>query len=137
MSRLVSATTILFFLTCTSLLAQNDVLKYNVIEGDTVYEFSETVPEFPGGQQALFKHLATNIKYPKEAIKGKIEGKVFVNFVVDDKGNVKNVTLKRGIGGGCDEEAMRVVEELPAWQPGTIGGKAVSVQYVLPIVFKL
>jgi len=97
----------------------------------------EKMPEYVGGQAALAKFLQSNIVYPAEAKKLGIEGKVYLNFVIDEQGNVTNVKLLRGIGGGCDEEAIRVVKLMPKWIPGEQAGKPVKVMFNLPIAFKL
>lgn len=97
----------------------------------------EKMPEYVGGEAALAKFLQGNIMYPAEAKKLGIEGKVYVSFVIDELGNVTNVKLLRGIGGGCDEEALRVIKLMPKWIPGTQSGKPVKVMFNLPIDFKL
>ena len=94
-------------------------------------------PEFPGGVEALYKYIAENIQYPEQAEADGIEGRVIIRFVVMDNGDVVNVEVARGIGGGCDEEAVRVVKAMPKWTPATYEGKPVNVQYALPITFKL
>jgi TonB family protein len=94
-------------------------------------------PEYPNGTNALYKYLAENIHYPEQAKADSIEGKVFVRFIVRDNGDIVNVEVERGIGGGCDEEAMRVIKSMPKWIPATSEGKLVNVQYVIPINFKL
>lgn len=106
-------------------------------EGDNIYDVPETMPEFLGGMDAMVKFMAENVKYPKEAIDKKIAGRVFVNFVVDTDGSIIDAKIERGIGGGCDEEALRVVNAMPKWKPGTMDGKPVKVRYMLPVVFKL
>jgi periplasmic protein TonB len=99
----------------------------------------EKMPEFPGGQAALMQYLSSNIKYPEECRKMGVEGKVFVKFIVDATGNIINVQVLRGVVDGklLEKEAMRVVQSMPKWKPGTQGGKAVSVYFTLPISFKL
>ncbi len=105
--------------------------------GDQIFTCVEQQPEFPGGINAMMEYLANHIKYPKEAINKNIEGKVFIKFVVSETGQVENAIIMRGIGGGCEEEALRVVEEMPVWQPGRQDGEAVAVYYTLPVVFNL
>ena len=83
------------------------------------------------------KYLGKNIKYPELAKEAGISGRVFVTFVIDKSGKVNKVKLLRGIGGGCDEEAIRVVKAMPPWTPGKQRGKAVSVQFNLPINYDL
>jgi TonB family protein len=102
---------------------------------DSVYKSPEHMPAFPGGDQELVKFILTNLKYPAEALKQKIEGKVLVNFIVRKDGSIGEVKIIRGIGGGCDEEAARVVKMMPRWTPGTVKGKPVNVSLVLPIQF--
>jgi protein TonB len=97
----------------------------------------EEMPQFPGGEIALFKYLSENIKYPPIARENGISGKVYVTFVVDEQGKIKDAKVVRGIGGGCDEEALRVVRGMPDWKIGKQNGRPVKVQYNLPIVFNL
>jgi protein TonB len=102
-----------------------------------IFMVVESMPEFPGGESALYKFLAENIKYPQMAKESGIQGRVFVTFVVEKNGSVTDVRVLRGIGGGCDEEAIRVVQNMPKWTPGKQRGKAVRVQYNLPVKFTL
>lgn len=104
---------------------------------DQVFQVVEVDPEFPGGMEALTKYLSENIKYPEQAKKDKIQGKVYISFVVEKDGSVADAKVLRGIGGGCDEEALRVVNAMPKWTPGKQRNTPVRVQYNLPIVFKL
>lgn len=94
-------------------------------------------PEYPDGMEALYKYFAENIQYPEQAKTDGIEGKVYVRFIVMDNGDIVNVEVAHGIGGGCDEEAMRAVKAMPKWKPATHEGKPVNVQYVIPINFQL
>ena len=104
---------------------------------DTVYQIVEEMPKFPGGEEAMFKFISENVKYPQEAKDKNISGRVFVNFVVEKDGSVDEVKVLRSIGGGCDEEAVRVVKSMPKWTPGKQKGKPVRVSYIIPFVFKL
>ena len=97
----------------------------------------EKQPEFPGGTENLFRFLNENIKYPPKALKLKLEGKVFVGFTVKSDGSVANVDAMRGIGAGCDEEAVRVVKLMPQWKPAENKGKPVDVSLVVPVVFRI
>lgn len=101
------------------------------------YTVVDEMPKYAGGQEAMLKFLQANIKYPEEAIKKNIQGKVIVTFTVKDEGTVTNVKVIRGIGSGCDEEAVRVVKLMPKWEPGKQNGKNVAVIYNLPIQFAL
>jgi len=106
-------------------------------ETETIFTVVEELPEFPEGYEKLSKYLRSNLKYPRNARENEIEGKVFVSFIVEENGNISEVNILRGIGGGCDEEAKRVIESMPDWIPGKQRGKAVKVQFNMPIVFKL
>jgi len=107
-----------------------------VIEQE-IFTVVESMPEFPGGQAKMLEFIATNIKYPPMARESGIQGRVFVNFVVEPDGSVSGVTILRGIGGGCDEEAIRVIQSMPKWTPGRQRGKAVRVSFNLPVRFTL
>ena len=104
-------------------------------ENDEIYQIVEEMPSFPGGEQKLLDFLSKNTHYPSEAREQGIHGRVFVGFVVEPDGSISNVKLLRGIGGGCDEEAVRAVQSLPKWNPGKQKGKSVRVSYMLPINF--
>lgn len=102
-----------------------------------VYTVVEQMPEFPGGFSELSKFLAKSVKYPSEASKKGIQGKVYVTFIVTTDGSVKNAKVVRGADPMLDAEALRVVNSLPKWAPGKQGGKEVAVQFTLPINFAL
>ncbi len=104
---------------------------------EVIFQVVEDNPEFPGGMGELYKFLGQNTKYPPIAKESGIQGRVFVNFVVEKDGSISNVKVLRGIGGGCDEEAIRVVKSMPRWKPGKQRGKAVRVSFNLPIKFTL
>ncbi len=97
----------------------------------------EQMPEPQGGMKAFFDYIGKNIKYPKQARRVGIEGQVVVQFVIDKDGNLRNFKIIKGIGGGCDEEALRVMRSAPAWKPGKQRGRPVMVRMSLPIVFQL
>ncbi|MCX6284971.1 MAG: energy transducer TonB [Bacteroidetes bacterium] len=99
------------------------------------YKKIDKQPEFPGGTTMLFKYIAENLKYPLKAVPMKLEGKVYVGFTVKADGSVDNVESMRGIGGGCDEEAVRIVKSMPKWAPGESRGKPVDVSMVVPVGF--
>jgi TonB family protein len=98
---------------------------------------AENNPEFVGGKAELNKYLAKNLKYPASASRANVEGKVFVGFTVKQDGSVGNLQIIKGIGFGCDEEAIRLVAKMPNWKPATQNGKPVAVDYHLPITFVL
>lgn len=107
---------------------EEDVQIFTVVEND---------PEFPGGMEALYKYLRENIKYPQLARDNNITGKVYVTFVVERDGSIANPRVLKDIGGGCGAEAIRVVKAMPKWTPGKQRGKAVRVQFNLPVSFNL
>lgn len=106
---------------------------------ERVHVVSETMPEFPGGQYALFKFISKNLNYPKDAKKKGIQGKVMVQFIVEKDGTIGNIRIYKGISPELDKEAIRVfsLPTMPKWKPGTSDGVAVRVRYSVPIIFKL
>lgn len=104
---------------------------------DKVYDRVEVMPEFPGGMQGLFKYMQNNVNYPKEAKNQKIEGRVIVSFIVEKDGSISDVHPLTAVHPLLDKEAMRLVNEMPRWKPGTEKGKAVRVSFALPVSFKL
>jgi len=106
-------------------------------ENDSIYQIVDEMPQYPGGEKAMMEYVAKNVKYPQEAKDKEIQGRVFVSFVVEKDGSVSTVKVLRGIGGGCDEEAVRVVSSMPKWKPGIKDGKPVRVSYMMPLNFKL
>ena len=108
-----------------------------VVEEEEIFQVVEEEPEFPGGMEALYKYLGESIKYPQLAKENNIEGKVYVTFVVEKDGSIANPRILRDIGGGCGNEAVRVVKAMPKWKAGKQRGKNVRVQFNLPVSFKL
>lgn len=102
-----------------------------------VFTVVEEMPTFPGGDESRVRFLTENIKYPQMAKESGIQGTVYVTFVIDERGRVADVKVLRGIGGGCDEEAIRVVKMMPPWNAGKQSGKPVRVQFNMPIKFTL
>jgi len=97
----------------------------------------EQMPQFPGGEKEMMKFIHDNLKYPVIAQEMGVSGTVIVNFVVGRDGKISRIKVMRGIGSGCDEEAIRVLEKMPAWSPGKQGGKPVLVSYTVPFKFVL
>jgi protein TonB len=97
----------------------------------------EVMPQFPGGDAALQKYIATHVQYPAIARENSLQGKVFVQFVINKRGEVENVSIIRGVDASLDKEALRVVQSLPNWSPGLQNGRPVRVLYTVPINFKL
>ena len=119
-------------------LTEDPVIDPTLPENDTaIVVISDVMPEFPGGDEALFAYLSQNINYPTEAKDAKLEGRVYVTFVIEKDGQVSNAKILRDIGGGCGEEVLRVIRTMPKWKPGTQDGKPVRVQFNLPVAFEL
>ena len=106
-------------------------------ESEMVFLQVDEMPEFPGGYTKLFEYVQKNLKYPIMARESNIQGRVFVQFIIEKDGSISNVKVLQGIGEGCDEEAIRLVENMPQFKPGRNNGKPVRVQYTLPIMFAL
>jgi protein TonB len=104
---------------------------------EEVFTIVEDQPTPRGGMAAFYEYVQKNLKYPAQARRMGIEGKVFVQFVVDKDGSITEVTSVKGIGAGCDEEAVRVLKQAPKWNPGKQRGRAVKVRMILPITFRL
>ena len=104
---------------------------------DEVYTVVETMPQFPGGEEARIKYMINTIKYPEAAKKQQLQGTVYVSFIVEKDGSISDTKVLRGIGKLCDEEAIRVIEAMPKWTPGVQNGKTVRVKFTIPIQFKL
>lgn len=97
----------------------------------------EKMPEFAGGQAALLRYLSSHLRYPAQALREQAEGRVFLSFVVKADGTIADVTVLKGLGFGLDEEAQRVVRQMPAWTPGYQAQHPVAVRFTLPITFKM
>lgn len=106
-------------------------------DGKEIFDITEVQPEPPGGMQGWNDYLASNLTYPAEAKSMGIEGTIIVGFVINADGSVSDVEILRGIGGGADEEAQRVVEHSPDWTPAQQKGKKVNSRMRLPVRFKL
>lgn len=107
-------------------------------EEDVVFVVVEQMPQFPGGQQALFNFLGENMKYPRIAKENHIEGRVLCSFVVEKDGSISNVTVVRSGGDpSLDKEAVRLLKSMPKWVPGKQNGKLVRVKYTVPLNFRL
>lgn len=104
---------------------------------EKVYTLVEENPEFPGGISGMYKFLGNNLRYPSEAVEKRIEGKVFLSFIVNEQGYIRDVKVLKGLGYGTDEEAVRVMLSMPKWKPARHSGKAVALRYNVPISFVL
>ena len=104
---------------------------------ETIFTAVESMPEDKGGIRALGEYLNKNLKFPSQAQRAGVGGKVFVSFVVTGDGSISQLSVAKGIGFGCDEEALRVVSKMPKWIPGKQSGRPVSVRFTLPITFQI
>ncbi len=132
------------FVIDAELTADTEIVEYVPIEVEEeaydeaeIFLVVEDPAQFPGGEEARQRYLAENIRYPQIAREMGIQGTVFVTFVVEPDGSITNIDILRGIGGGCDEEAVRVVRNMPRWEPGRQRGRAVRVRFNMPIRFVL
>lgn len=106
-------------------------------KNDMVFDVVEVMPQFPGGQIAMLKYIRENIKYPEQAMKEGIQGRVAVRFIVEKDGSISDVKPILSVHPLLNKEAVRVVESMPKWTPGKQNGKPVRVRYNLPVMFKL
>src|SRR5690606_38880023 len=104
---------------------------------EEIFTVGEAYPEFEGGVAAFNTHMMKEIRYPLQALQAGVEGRVDVQFVVDEDGSISDVEVIKGIGAGCDEEAVRVVKSLPSFKPATQNGKPVRVRMVVPVSFQV
>ena len=125
----------LVLLVCLPSFAQQKPVEK--VDSDGVYLMPDQLPEFPGGIQAMMKFLSTNIKYPVEAQKKGISGRVIVQFVIMEDGTLDQAKVIRGVDPLLDEEALRVVKSMPKSKPGMDRGEAVKVRFTAPIMFNL
>lgn len=106
-------------------------------EPEKVFDMVEQMPTFPGGDAALMKYIADNLRYPAIAQENGVQGRVICQFVVGKDGHVRDVVVVRTLDPSCDKEAIRVLSKMPKWIPGKQNGKEVAVKYTVPIVFRL
>ena len=106
-------------------------------KNNMVYDVVEVMPQYPGGQIAMLKYIMENIKYPEQAMKEGIQGRVTVRFIVEKDGSISNVKPVLSVHPLLDKEAVRVVKSMPKWSPGKKNGKPVRVQFNVPVMFKL
>ena len=106
-------------------------------KNDMVFDVVEVMPQFPGGQIAMLQYLMKNIKYPEQAVKEGIQGRVTVRFIVEKDGSISDVKPVLSVHPLLNKEAVRVVKSMPKWTPGKQNGKPVRVRFNLPVMFKL
>jgi TonB family protein len=132
MKKLILGVLFIFF----GCIAQQSIAQTSTVDDNTVYTRVDKMPEFPGGQVALVKFLSKNIKYPEKFKKEKINGRVFVSFVIDKTGKVIKAKIEKSLNELCDAEALRVINKMPDWIPGEKNGEKVAVQFGLPVNFE-
>jgi protein TonB len=120
-----------------SLSAQPDSIKPEPKLPSRAERFPDKQAEFPGGADSLNAYFDAHVRYPAEAAANKIEGTVYLKLIIRADGSVQEAVVQRGLGYGCDEEAVRVALIMPAWTPGMLSGKAVATYYTLAVPFKL
>jgi TonB family protein len=135
MKKIISCLVFLFLTLC--LFSQVVEEEMPPKEEKIIYSIVEEKPVFDGGDKAMFKFLAGNMRYPAEARSHHIEGTVILRYLINSDGSLSDIQVIRGISGGCSEEAIRVVKSMPNWIPGKHNGEAVNIYYTLPIKFKL
>lgn len=119
-----------------SVLAQGTIRNLLLYEPDkNAYTVVEKPPKFPGGAEALGRYIQRNLHYPATAKVANVSGKVYVQFIVRKDGQITDIDILKGLGFGCDEEALQVVRQMPNWVPGRQSGQPVDVRYTLPISF--
>jgi protein TonB len=115
----------------------NQPMKVVEISANAIFIKVEHEPEFPGGTEKLYQYLEKNLRYPSAAKENNIQGKVFVTFVVEKDGSLTGIKVKKSLSRETDAEAIRLIQASPKWNPGVLNGRAVRVQYTLPVVFAL
>lgn len=120
----------------TQIIYANEIPTDSTNKG-MIFDMPEQMPKFPGGGDAMEQFINDNIKYPAEAKSKNIQGKVYVQFIVEKDGSISEVSIRRGAHKSLDDEAIRVVKLMPNWEPGAMRGKKVRVRYTLPITFSL
>lgn len=130
---------LLFVLLGANLLAQNNQTNADStsMQDTPVLTLVELMPSFKGGEEAMYKWLSEYINYPQAAKETGITGMVIITFIVEKNGSITNAKILKGIGGGCEEEALRVIRAMPKWNPGKQKGVPVRVQFTLPVKFTL
>ena len=102
---------------------------------NSVYSMVDERAQFPGGQNEMLKYLQENLQYPEAAKANNVHGRVIVKFIVERDGSLSDIKVMKGIGSGCDEEAIRLIQSMPKWKPGKNKGKEVRVSMMVPVNF--
>lgn len=119
------------------IVEETPVVTDDDVDENKVYSIVEEIPIFDGGLEAMYDFINRNMSYPRQAQRMGLEGTVYIGFIVSKTGEITEVKVIKKLGGGCDEEAVRVIEKMPNWKPGMQNGKAVNTNFVLPFKFRL
>ncbi|WP_422360533.1 energy transducer TonB [Reichenbachiella sp.] len=106
-------------------------------DGDKIYSLADEQPTYPGGMSAFFKYIQSEMQYPDAAKAAGVEGRVFVEYVIEKDGSISSAKILKSLNGDCDKEALRLIANSTKWNPGKIDGKAVRVKMALPLNFRL
>jgi protein TonB len=134
---MIKQTFLLLTLALTTQFSFANEMPTDSVKKEMVFDMPEQMPQFPGGGDAMDQFVNANIKYPPVAKEKRIQGKVYVQFIVEKDGSISDVVVRRGTNELLDAEAVRVVKLMPKWKPGSMKGKPVRVRYTLPITFSL
>ncbi|HJP62925.1 MAG TPA: energy transducer TonB [Mucilaginibacter sp.] len=107
------------------------------VDTNKIFRPIDQEPIFPGGMAKLYQYILKNLKYPKEALENKVQGRVLVSFIIEKDGTLTDIKVSKGLTPETDAEAIRLIQACPKWRPGTQGGRPVRVQYIIPIKFEL
>lgn len=121
----------------TAMHAQSNQNTERNASDEKIFDVVEQPPSFPGGQAALMSYLSKSVKYPQEALKDNVQGRVIVGFIVEKDGSVSNAKIIRSVDSALDKEAIRIVMSMPKWTPGRQNGRNVRTKYNVPVNFKL
>ncbi|WP_394995799.1 energy transducer TonB [Emticicia sp.] len=127
----------LFVILLLAIFATNVSYAQTSKNEDVVFEQVDIIPEFPGGLKEMYAYIGKNLKYPEQAVKATVIGKVIVKMIVEKDGSINSIAFLKGIGFGCDEEVERIVKAMPKWTAGMKDGKAVRTSFVLPVMFAM
>jgi len=127
----------LFVFVCFSLMSSAQTLDSNKINGNTIFVYTEEIPQFPGGEQAQMRFMSENIRYPEFERDSGIQGLVVASFIIEKDGRITDIKILKGVTPDIDKELIRVLKKMPRWSPGKQKGKAVRVRINLPVRFTL
>lgn len=128
---------LIIIILCFCVKAQGQSINVENNKEEIVYKVVDEHPYYPGGNEAIAEYFKNTLEYPEEAKKNKVEGMVFVQFVITKDGNIKDVFVKRGINKLLNQEAVRIIQEMDGWVPGKLDGEIVNVLFGLPVRFVL